>query len=57
MNLFASPDIYEVSYKDIFRYVDLNFSFFSKTNLTKKVGRPVYPEHALFGAVILKNVV
>ncbi|MHA1382537.1 MAG: transposase [Candidatus Helarchaeota archaeon] len=55
-NLFVSPDIYEGSYKDIFRYVDFNFSFFSKHDLTKKIGRPDYPEHALFVALILKSL-
>ncbi|MHA1381591.1 MAG: hypothetical protein ACTSRG_24755 [Candidatus Helarchaeota archaeon] len=53
-NLFILPDIYESSYKDIFHYVDFYFSFFSKPDLTKKVGRPDHPEHALFGALILK---
>ena len=56
INLFGSPDIYEGSYKDIFRYVDFNFSFFSKHDLTKKIGRPDYPEHALLGALVLKNL-
>ena len=55
-NLFVSPDIYEGSYKDIFSYVDFNFSFFSKGDLTKKVGRPDYPERALFGALVLKSL-
>jgi len=54
-NLFSSPDIYESSYKNIFRYVDFNFLFFSKTNLIKKAGRPDYPEHALSGALVLKS--
>ncbi|MHA1380727.1 MAG: hypothetical protein ACTSRG_20350 [Candidatus Helarchaeota archaeon] len=54
--MFVSPDIYEVSYKDLFRYVDFNFSFFSKPGLIKKVGRPDHSEHALFGALVLKNL-
>jgi len=55
-DLFISPDIYESSYKDIFRCVDFNISFFSKVALTKKVGRLDYLENALFGVLVLKNL-
>ena len=50
-----SPDIYEGSYKDIFTYVNFNFSVFAKFRSTSKVGRPKPPAHALFAALVLKN--
>ncbi|MHA1279889.1 MAG: transposase [Candidatus Helarchaeota archaeon] len=51
-----SPDIYEGSYKDIFTYVNFNFSVFSSSRSKNAVGRPKYPAHALFGALVLKNL-
>ncbi|MHA1360811.1 MAG: hypothetical protein ACTSQI_21595 [Candidatus Helarchaeota archaeon] len=50
-----SPDIYEGSYKDIFTYVNFMFSVFSAPRLKNAVGRPKYPAHALFDALVLKN--
>jgi len=51
-----SPDIYEGSYKEIFTYVNFNFSVFFKSPLITTVGRPKPPAHALFAAVVLKNL-
>jgi len=51
-----SPDIYEGSYKDIFTYVNFNFSVFAKFRPASKVGRPKPPAHALFAALVLKNL-
>jgi len=51
-----SPDIYEGSYKDIFTYVNFNFSVFWKFRSTSNVGRPKPPAHALFAALVLKNL-
>ncbi|MHA1277458.1 MAG: transposase [Candidatus Helarchaeota archaeon] len=51
-----SPDIYEGSYKDIFTYVNFKFSVFSSPRSKNAVGRPKYPDHALFGALVLKNL-
>ena len=52
--LSVSPDIYEGSYKDIFRFIDFNFSIFSKASSTNKVGRPEFPDQALFKSIVLK---
>jgi hypothetical protein len=51
-----SPDIYEGSYKDIFTYVNFNFSVISKRRSSSSVGRPKAPAHALFAALVLKNL-
>lgn len=52
----SSPDIYEGSYKDIFTHVNFNFSVFYKAKSKREVGRPKFPEDALFKALILKNL-
>lgn len=51
-----SPDIYEGSYKDIFTFVNFNFSVFSSSGSKNGVGRPKYPAHALFAALVLKTL-
>jgi len=51
-----SPDIYEGSYKDIFTHVNFNFSVVRKRRSSAPVGRPKAPEHALFAALVLKNL-
>ncbi|MBD3226967.1 MAG: transposase [Candidatus Lokiarchaeota archaeon] len=48
------PDSYEGSYKNIFTFLNFNFSVLKEPNSTKKVGRPKFPKHALFGALVLK---
>ena len=51
-----SPDTYEGSYKDIFTHVNFNFSVFFKARSSSQVGRPKAPIHALFAALVLKNL-
>lgn len=51
-----SPDTYEGSYKDIFTYVNFNFSVFAKFRSPSKFGRPKPPAPALFAALVLKNL-
>ncbi|MFX1294060.1 MAG: hypothetical protein ACFFD2_04275 [Promethearchaeota archaeon] len=48
------PDIYEVSYKNIFTHVNFNFSVFSICRSENGVGRPKKPPLAKFKAIILK---
>lgn len=49
-----SPHIYEGSYKDIFTYVNFNFSVFFSSGSKYDVGRPKYLNHALFATFALR---
>jgi len=51
-----SPDIYQGSYKEIFSRGNFNFSVFFQATAKREVGRPKFPEGALFKAILLKNL-
>ncbi|MHA1428020.1 MAG: transposase [Candidatus Helarchaeota archaeon] len=52
----SSPDIYEGSYEEIFTHINFNFLVFFQAKPKREVGRPRFPEGALFKAILLKNL-
>ncbi|MHA1267587.1 MAG: hypothetical protein ACTSRS_20290 [Candidatus Helarchaeota archaeon] len=54
--LGPAPDLYEGSYRDIFTHVNFKFSVFPTHRSKSQVGRPKYPAHAFFGALVPKNL-
>ncbi|MHA1324665.1 MAG: hypothetical protein ACTSRL_17885 [Candidatus Helarchaeota archaeon] len=54
--LGPAPDLYEGSYKAILTYVNFKFSVFRTYRSRSQGGRPKYHAHALFGALVLKNL-